>query len=148
MVILVVLAVFFGIFLLVKHRIGPTQLAIIAGLSVYDSFGNQFANFLHNFFQNISTEHLASIVFLLFVVIFPLVLYFRSHKGGLFGVFRIAASAVLATLLATLIAPILAGFFTFDTLSADIVGFFNSIRNTVVLISIIIAYFDILFYKD
>ena len=148
MVILVVLAVFFGIFFLMKHRIGPTQLAVIAGLSVYDSFGSQFANFLHKFFQNISVEHLTSIAFLLFVVFFPLILYFRSHKGGLFGIFRIAASAVLATLLATLIAPILANFFTFDTLSNDIVGFFNNIRTTVILVSIASAYLDILFYKD
>lgn len=148
MVILVILAVFFGIFLLIKHRIGPAQLAVIAGLSVYDSFGVKFADFLHNFFKNISVEHLASIAFLLFVVIFPLILYFRSHKGGLFGIFRIAASAVLSTLLATLIAPILADFFTFDTLSNDIVGFFNGIRDTVILVSITTAYLDILFYKD
>ncbi len=148
MVILVILAVFFGVFLLLKHRIGPTQLAVIAGLSIYDSFGTQFANFLHSFFQNISTEHLTSVAFLLFVVLLPLMLYFRSHKGGLFGIFRIAASAVLAALLTTLIAPIVANFFVFDTLSNDIIGFFNNIRSTVILISIVTAYLDILFYKD
>lgn len=147
MVIAITLIVSFAVFYLLKRRIGPALLAIIAGLSIYDMFGANLAATLHGAFGNIPLENLSSLVYLCFVIAFPLVLYIRSKGGGMKGIIRLAESLVLAALVTTLLAPLLADFFTFDSMSRQIVTTLDSVRNGVVLASVVSAYLDILFFK-
>ena len=147
MIIIISLAVFFAIFYLVRHRIGPTNLAVIAGLSIYEMFGDNIVSLVRNIFNNFPENTLKSIIFLLLVVGFPLILYFRSRGRGLFGLLRIAEATLLSALLTILIAPTLASFFTFDTLANNILGFITSCKHTIVLIGIIGAYLDIILCK-
>ena len=144
MIIIISLAVFFLIFYLVRHRIGPANLAVIAGLAIYDMFGSNITSIIHNLLTNVAESDIRGLVFLLLVVGFPMILYFRSHGNGLFGILRIAEAALLAALLTILIAPTLSGFFGFDTLANSILGVINSFREPIVLIGVAAAYLDIL----
>lgn len=144
MVIIISLAVFFLIFYLVRHRIGPANLAVIAGLSIYDMFGANITAMLHNVLTNIAEVDLRGWVFLALVVGFPLILYFRSHGNGLFGILRVAEAALFAALLTILIAPTLASFFSFDSLANSILSTINSFKDPIVLVGIGAAYLDIL----
>jgi len=148
MVIIITLVALFGLFFFIKHRIGPAHLAVIAGLSIYEMFGNDFINFASTFVGNFSRDELSSIIYLALVAGFPLILYLRSKAGGVSGILRIAESALFAILLTVMVAPALSTFFTIDELANNIVSFLAPVENTVVLVGIIAAYIDILLYKD
>jgi hypothetical protein len=76
------------------------------------------------------------------VVVFPLILYLRAGKSGLFGILRVAESIVFAAVLTIMVAEPLASIFSFDTLAYDIAGFLNSIRGIAMIVGIATAYVD------
>lgn len=147
MAIIISLVVFFLIFYLVRHRIGPTNLAVIAGLAINQMFGDNIVSIIHNVLSNVSEANIRGWIFLLLVVGFPLILYFRSGGHGLFGILRIGEGLLLSALLTILIAPTLASFFAFDSLATSILGTINSFKDPIVLIGIAGAYLDILLCK-
>lgn len=148
MVIIITLAVLFGLFFVVRKHIGPAHLAVIAGLSVYEAFGEQFAGYIQRLATGVSLELIQNCLFLVFVLAFPLILYLRSYRGGLSGILRVAEAVMFAALLTLLIAPALSFFFSFDGLSHQIVGFIEGYRGIIVLVGVLTAYFDILMYHD
>ena len=148
MVIIATLVILFLIFFLLKHHTGPAHLAMIAGLSVYDMFGVQFADWLHQNIPNIPLDVIKTILYLAFILVFPLLMYLRSRRGGLRGILRIIEAAIFAIIMTALLAAPLAKYLPFDTLSGQIATFIANIEGPLVLVGIISAYIDILFYRN
>lgn len=147
MVIIVALAFFLLLFFIMKRQVGPAMLAMIAGLSVYALFGADLASFIHGLIDNANLNLIKNLIYVVLVIVFPLLLYIRSNRGGLHGIFRLAESVAFALLLTSLIAGILSEFLPFDTLSRDISSFIESIKGYVVAAGVLLAYLDILFYR-
>ena len=147
MVILLTLAALFALFFLTKKHGGPAHLAVIAGLSVYELCGKEFANWLSSLTSVVSLELIETGVFVALVALFPLLLYLRSPRGGLGGIFHIIDAAVFALVLTALLSPVLARFFPFDSLSDQIAGIIANYEGWVVIVGIVSAYVDILIYR-
>lgn len=148
MVILAVLAALFLIFYFVRHHTGPAHLAMIAGLSVYEMFGKQFAEFISKNIPQISIEYAEAGILIALILVFPLLLYLHSSRGGLFGILRIAEAGIFAALLTSLLAPTIASYVPFDTIGTEITNFLSSIEGPIVLIGVLSAYLDILLYHE
>lgn len=148
MVIIITLVALFVLFFFVRHHTGPAHLAMIAGLSVYEMFGNQFADWIHKLATNVPLDLIQTGVYVALILVFPLVLYLRSSHGGMFGILRIAEAALFSALLTSLLSATIAKFVPFDALATQISSFITSIEGTIVLIGIASAYFDILMYHD
>ena len=149
MAFIVVLAALTLMFYLVRKHTGPAHLAVIAGVSVFNTFGLQLAKTLHeNIFTNADLNLISNCINLLLVLAFPLLLYFKSSRGGLFGILRIIEAVIFAAILASLIAGPLAYFFSFDGLSTEIYGFIKSIEGPIILFGVVSAYVDILVYRE
>lgn len=146
-VIIALVALFLGFFV-VRKNIGPALLAVIAGFSIYQMFGADLVRFVQNIFTDAPADLITHIVYLALILGFPMILYFRSASGGLFGILRIAEAAIFAALLTSFIAGPLAYFFPFDTLSTDIYNFIQSIIGPITIAGIIAAYLDILLYRE
>lgn len=143
-----VLVVLFALFLFVKKHAGPALLAIIAGLSVYALFGPWFVETIVHFFPNASAVITEQALYFALVAVFPLLLYFRSGRGGMGGLLRLIQAAVFAIILTALMSDLLASFFAFDVIARDIANFIADIQGIVVLVGVIFAYVDILFYRN
>lgn len=149
MAFIVVLAALALLFYLVRKHTGPAHLAVIAGVSVNNTFGLQFSEFLHNnVFTTIELDFIVNCVSILLILAFPMLLYLKSSRGGLFGILRIVEAAIFAAIVASLIAGPLAYFFSFDNLSTEIYSFIKSIEGPIILVGVISAYVDILTYRD
>ncbi len=148
MVILILLVALFIVFFMIRHRIGPAHLAVIAGISVYEMFGGTFTDFLHKLFDNVPTDTIQTGVYVALIALFPLLLYLRSPHGGMIGIIRFAESAVFAALLTSLLAPTVSQFFAFDTIATTITDFISLHEPIIILAGIISAYLDILLYHD
>ena len=147
MVIILTLVALFVLFFFVHHT-GQANLAMIAVLSVYEMFGNQFADWIHKLATNVPLDLIQTCVYVALILVFPLVLYLRSSHGGMFGILRIAEAALFSALLTSLLSATIAKFVPFDALATQISSFITSIEGTIVLIGIASAYFDILMYHD
>lgn len=147
MVIIATLIILFLIFFFFKRHSGPAHLAMIAGLSVYEMFGVQFSSWLHKLFTQVPIELTQTIVYLALIVAFPILLYIRSGRGGLTGIFRILEAALFACIMTALLSATLAKYLPFDTLSAQISSFISSIEGPIVLVGVISAYLDIMLYR-
>ena len=148
MVIIATLIILFLAFFFVRHHTGPSHLAMIAGLSVYQMFGTQFAEWLHNIASNIPLDILETCIYVALILVFPLLLYFRSSRGGMFGILRVAEALLFSALLTSLLSATIAKYVTFDGLATQISSFISSIEGTIVVSGIISAYFDILMYRS
>ena len=148
MVIIATLIILFLIFFFVRHHTGPAHLAMIAGLSVYQMFGTNFSDWLHKLFDQIPLDIIQTGVYIALILLFPLLLYFRSSRGGMFGILRIAEAALFSVLLTSLLSATIAKYITFDGLATQISSFISSIEGPVVLVGIIAAYLDIMLYHE
>lgn len=149
MVILIALAALFALFFITKKHPGPAHLAVIAGLSVYEMFGKQAASWLSGVLpKNIDLFWIETGIYLALILVFPLILYLRSARGGLGGIIHLIDAAVFAVVLTALLAPVLAHFFAFDTLSTNLAGIIEKYEGWVVLVGIVSAYIDILIYRS
>lgn len=148
MAILVTFCIFLLVFWFIRKQAGTAFLATIAGLTIYQAFGQDFASFLHKVFDQAPVDLLQKLVYLSLVVILPLVLYFRSHHGGLFGIFRIIEAVIFAALMTSLISGHLAQFFNFDQLSRDLSNLIHQLRGLIIMAGSLTAYFEILITKE
>lgn len=148
MVIIIAFGLLFALFFLIRKHIGPAHLATIAGLSVYEMFGRDFVSFLERNIQGSSAELIDSLVYLALILVFPMILYLHSARGGLFGVLRIAEAAVFAALLTSMVAGVLVKIFSFDQIANDFLGFINQVKGPILMGGILAAYLDIIFYRE
>ena len=144
MVIAIVLILLFAAFFAVRKHVGPAVLAAIAGVAVAEAFAPQILQVV-NF--GLPAGKAKALVYLVFVVLFPMILYFKSSKGGMFGILRIAEALLLSALTTSLIAGSLAEWFAFDDLSRQILSFINTNLGIIMMAGIGTAYLDILFYR-
>ena len=131
MILAVVLAALLLLFLFVRHNVGVPFLAMIAGVAVYEGWGESAVQQILQWFP-----------------VFPLVLYLRAGKSGLFGVVRIIESIVFAVVLTIMLAAPLASVFSFDTLAYQISGWLENIRGIAMIIGILFAYVDTLLFHS
>lgn len=148
MVIIVTLALFLLLFFSLRRNSGSALLAAIAGVAIYEMFGVGFAGQLCSWFPSWDLWWVEKIVYLILVLGFPLLLYFRSSRGGLHGILRLAQAVIFALILTALISGPLAAFFGFDNLSLDIANFIKSIQGYIVAGGAVLAYLDILFCRS
>lgn len=148
MIIIACLVVLFILFFVLKRHIGPAHLAVIAGVTVYDTFGTDMVSGLNNMIKDVPKSLLEVIIFLILVVGLPLLLYFRSSRGGLFGILRIIEAALFSALLVSLCAWCVNYFAPFDTIGKNIVDFIAKYKGIIMLAGVLAAYFDILFYRE
>jgi hypothetical protein len=148
MILAVFLAALLLLFVIVRHNVGVPFLAMIAGVAVYESWGADFANLLAEWLPGTSVMWIQYALYGLLVVAFPLLLYLRAGKSGLFGVLRIAESAVFAAVLTIMVAEPLASIFSFDNLAYEISGFLYGIRGIAMIVGIIAAYVDVFLFHS
>lgn len=148
MILAVALAALLLLFIIVRHNVGVPFLAMIAGVAVYNSWGADFANCLAEWFNIPDISWVQHGLYGLLVLVFPLLLYLRAGKSGLFGVLRIAESVVFAAVLVIMLAEPLASIFTFDNLAYDIASFLNGIRGIAMITGIIAAYVDVFLFHS
>ena len=147
MVIGIVLILLFAAFFAVRRHIGPGILAVIAGVAVDTAFSPMLVNFFHSINFNLPDGKLKALISLILIVGFPMILYFKSSRGGMFGILRIAEAFVMAALITTLLAPAVSEWFAFDDLSRNILAWINSAQGIIMMVGIGAAYLDILFYR-
>ncbi len=149
MVLAVFLAALLLLFVTVRHNVGVPFLAMIAGIAVYESWGAGFANWLSDILPGtIEITWIQYALYGLLVVGFPLILYLRAGKSGLFGVLRIAESVVFAVVMTIMVSEVLASIFTFDSLAYNIANFLQSIRSIAMIVGISAAYVDVFLFHS
>lgn len=148
MIIIAALVVLFLLFFAVRKHVGTMLLAVIAGLSVNEMFGQDLAWFLHDFLGDAPIELLQTCVFLVLVLGLPLVIYLQAGRGGLFGLLRILEAALIASLITIIISTSLNYFLIFDDLSLNIIEGLNHFKGPILAAGIAFAYFDIIFYRE
>ncbi|MBO7720351.1 hypothetical protein J6S35_01790 [Candidatus Saccharibacteria bacterium] len=148
MILIGLLVALFVLFFFIRHHTGPAHLAMIAGLSVYNMFGVNFAEWIGKVIDKFPLEVIQSGVFVALILVFPILLYLRSSRGGLFGILRIAEAAIFATLLTALLSTTISQYIGFDSLAVQISNFIKSIEGPLVLVGVLSAYFDLLMYHD
>lgn len=148
MIIIAALAILFALFFVLKKHVGPAHLAVIAGVTVYDTFGTDVVNGLLNVVHDVPKTLLEVIVFLILVLGLPLLLYLRSSRGGLFGILRLIEALLFSALLVSLCAWCINYFAPFDTIGKNIVDFIAKYKGIIMLAGVLSAYFDILFYRE
>ena len=148
MIIVAILAVLFALFFFLKKHVGPAHLAVIAGISDYESFGKNIISLVKEATKTAPTELIEVIVFLVLVVGLPMLLYLRSGRGGLFGILRIVEAAIFSALLVSLCSWCITQFFPIDDLSNTILKYINTYKGIIMASGIGFAYFDILMYRD
>ncbi|MDO4889227.1 MAG: hypothetical protein Q4A25_00835 [Candidatus Saccharibacteria bacterium] len=148
MVIIFVLVLFFAIFFAIRKHMGPAVLASIAGVAVAEVFSPQILQLLHNINFGLPDGKSKALIYLIFVVGFPMILYFKSSRGGMFGLLRIAEALLLSALITSLLAGSIAEWFSFDDLSRQILSFINANLGIIMMVGIGTAYLDILFYRS
>ena len=148
MILIALLVGLFVLFFFIRHHSGPAHLAMIAGLSVYSMFGVNFADWIHKLLSGFPLEVIQSAIYVALILIFPLLLYLRSSRGGMSGILRIAEAAVFAILLTALLSSTVAKYLSFDAISVQVSNFITSIEGPLVLVGVLTAYFDIMMYHD
>lgn len=148
MILAVVLAALLLCFLLVKHNVGVPFLAMIAGLAVYEAFGVSFATTIHTWVPACGEVLAQHILYGLFVILIPILLYFRAGKSGLFGILRVVESIIFGAMLTILASDILTYYFSFDTIAVDIANWLDGTRGYIMVVGIILAYVDVFFYRS
>jgi hypothetical protein len=142
MILAVFLAALLLLFVVARHNVGVPFLAMIAGVAVYESWGASFSEFIAEHISGLDAFWIQHAIYGILVVVFPLILYLRAGKSGLFGILRVAESIVFAAVLTIMVAEPLASIFSYDTLAYDIAGFLNSIRGIAMIVGIATASVD------
>lgn len=146
MVLAVILAALLIVFLLVRHHVGVPFLAMVAGLAIYNQFGVFFAEYLHRFSPHIEVTIAKTVIYVALVALFPLLLYMRTGRSGLFGVLRYVEACIFAGVLVVLMSGVLAEIFNFDPLAYQIANYLAEIKGILLAAGVCFAYVDIFFY--
>jgi hypothetical protein len=144
MVIIVTLALLLLAFFFLRKSSSAALLAMIAGLAVFEMFGLDLANQIQIWFPEWDLWIIEKVIYFALILVFPMILYARSGRGGLHGILRLAHTAVIALFLTALLAQPLSEIFAFDDLSRDVATWIGSIQGIVVIVGLIGAYLDIL----
>ena len=88
MVLVILVAVLLLICFAMRRHGGIAFLAALAGMYIYTQFGESFSDFICNLMPAVDPWWCLRCLNLLFVLIFPMIIYFRASKGGLFGALR------------------------------------------------------------
>lgn len=147
MALIVLLAVLLLACFMARHHGGLAFLVAIAGTFVYEHYGQNFTDFLCHLIPSANPWWTLRCFYLLFVVIFPLLIFFRASKGGLFGALRLVETLAFSLLITILAAPVLADMLEFDSIARVIADFLNQIKNPLLITGIILSYIDILIAK-
>lgn len=147
MILAVVLAALLLLFMLFRRHVGVPFLAMIAGISVYGMYGAKFAHVISDWIPHISENLAQHVLYIVFVALFPLILYFRAGKSGLFGVLRFVEAAIFALLITMQIADPLASIFSFDTLARELANWIQNVHSYLLIAGIIFAYVDTFLYR-
>ncbi|MDR3297962.1 MAG: hypothetical protein LBT19_01110 [Candidatus Nomurabacteria bacterium] len=147
MILAVCLALLALVFFVVRKNVGPALLAVIAGVAVYQMFGVALAGQINTWITGWDLWWIEKILYFLLVLVFPLLLYLRSPRGGRGGILRVVEAGVFAVLLTALLARPLSEIVGFDSLAVDISNWIAGVEGYVVMAGIAFAYLDILFYK-
>ena len=142
MILAVVLAALLLLFILVRHNVGVPFLAMIAGYAVYQAWGLEAARALSDWLPGAQIHIIDYAIHFALVLGFPLLLYMRAGKSGLFGAVRIIESVVFAIVLVILIADPLSSIFAFDNLAYEITAWLANIRGIAMIVGISFAYVD------
>ncbi len=148
MVIIAILVALFILFFFVRRHAGPAIFAVIAGLSVYELFGTEFVKWVHDLLNQVPVDVISACIYAILIFVMPLLLYVRSNRGGVHGIFRLVEAAVISILISTLLLPIVTKYCGFDTVSSGISKMMEPAKGTVLLICIAFAYFDVLFSRS
>ena len=148
MIIAVVLAALLLLFILVRHNVGLPFLAMIAGVVVYEAWGSSAVSIVTSIFPGADPKLLHLALYALLVLAFPLLLYMRAGKSGLFGIIRIIESVVFAVVLVILLANPLATIFSFDNWAYEIAQWLENVRGIAMAVGIIFAYVDVFLYHS
>lgn len=148
MVIIATLVALFALFFFLRKNVGPAILGAIAGLTVYEMFSADLAAFIQSQLDGTPIELINTIIYLILVLGMPLVLYFQSRRGGLYGLLRIIEAALITALFTMLVADAISYFTPLDDLSQNILATINNFRGPILMASIAFAYFDVIFYRD
>ncbi|MDR0398147.1 MAG: hypothetical protein LBH36_03140 [Candidatus Nomurabacteria bacterium] len=142
-------SVFVGLFLLfflLGRYSGPAHLASIAGVAVNTEFGGYLVDWIVKLSGEASRDLVTVIVYLVFVLGFPMVLYLKSHRFK-HGPVEAAQTAVFALLVVTIIADPLARLIDYDTISIAITGVLDSLTPYILVAATAAGYVDILMYR-
>ena len=142
-IIITLIATFLTVFIIRKHT-GVMHLAMLAGLSIYAMFHETIAGFVPQITGDIDPQLINMIIYAILVIGFPLLLFFKSSRGGVSGILRLAEAAMTAIVVATLLTEPLSFFFSFDPLANQLHDLIFQIEPPVLLASIVVAYLDIL----
>lgn len=148
MILAIVLAALLLLFILVRHNVGVPFLAMIAGYAVYQAWGLEAARVLADWFPILQVQIMEYVIYGALVLGFPLLLYMRSGKSGLFGALRILESVVFAIVLVILISEPLSSIFAFDTLAHNISVWLDQIRGIAMIVGISFAYVDVFLFHS
>lgn len=145
MVIIAILVALFLIFFLLHRHSGPAHLAMISGLTVYSMFGAGFTIWLSQVFTWLSPELAGQLFYIALIALFPLIIYLRSSRGGMYGVLRVAEAALFALLMTALLIPAVEFFVPFDDFSNQLAVAIQNAEGALIAIGVAAAYIDILF---
>ncbi|MBP5634014.1 hypothetical protein J6X13_03730 [Candidatus Saccharibacteria bacterium] len=148
MILAIVLAALLLLFILVRHNVGVPFLAMIAGYAVYQAWGLEAARVLADWIPGLQVQVMEYLIYGALVLGFPLLLYMRSGKSGLFGALRILESVVFAIVLVILISEPLSSIFAFDTLAYNISVWLDQIRGIAMIVGISFAYVDVFLFHS
>ena len=148
MVLAVTLALFLLVFFLLRRNSGAAVLAMIAGLAVYEMFGLDLAAQIHGWLPDWNQWIIEKVIYFVLILVFPMLLYARTGRGGLKGILRLVHTAAVAIFLTMLLAGPLSEIFNFDELAVDISAQIDSIKGIVIIVGLVGAYLDILFCRS
>jgi hypothetical protein len=142
-------SVFVGLFLLfflLGRYSGPAHLASIAGVAVNAEFGGYLVDWIVKLSGAGSRDLVTMIVYLVFVLGFPMTLYLKSHRFK-HGPVEALQTAVFALLVVTIIADPLAKLVSYDTLSVEIAHVLDACLPYILVVATATGYFDIIMYR-
>jgi hypothetical protein len=142
-------SIFVGLFLvffLLARYSGPAHLASIAGVAVNAEFGHYLVDWTTKLSGESSRDLVTMIVYLVFVLGFPMVLYLKSHRFK-HGPVEAAQTAIFALLVVTIIADPLSRLVTYDAASVNITQVLDTLMPYILVVATATGYFDILMYR-
>ena len=144
MAIIIPIAIFL-LFYLFKRRLGSPTLASIAGALIYNLFIEDIVRFTSSFISTIPGSYIQFFVLCFFILLLPLILYFRQSHSHSTGLFYIIKCLGLTSFIFILLAPQLQLFLPFDQISTNILHIIAPFNRLIILLCSVFAYLDILF---
>lgn len=147
MIVVVVFAVLFLTFFFMRKHAGPALLAAAAGGLLNGLLNRDLTRFCAEILNGVPQGLISSFICLFFVLVLPMMLYFRGNRG-VGKVSRVLQSVALALLIVVLIIDPIEKIFILDEMSKVLVAILADLSKYVIITGIVLAYADILMYKE